>query len=246
MTRVAPRAAAIGLSLAALACEAGTTPAQPTALNRGTTAREGTPGATSASHGGSVDANQPVFSFADLAHVGSSQLVRTPNGVNFNLRSTALTPGHAYTLWIVIFNEPGQCGEPSERSLCGPSDVVNDAAKPDMMYAAGGVAGNAGTGNFAGRRSVDDRSGSLNAPVGMPAYGLLDPRGAEFHLVVHDHGPKLPEFMPDMIQTVAGGCPEAGIPAPGVPSPFNDYTGPEYGRRGPNTCMSVQFAVHTP
>jgi hypothetical protein len=47
--------------------------------------------------------------------------------------------------------------------------------------------------------------------------------------------------MPDMIQSVDGGCFDAGIPEPGVDSPWNNYA---FGRRGPNTCHTIQIAVH--
>ncbi len=53
--------------------------------------------------------------------------------------------------------------------------------------------------------------------------------------MVHDHGPMIPTLLPDMIQTIDGGCTNAGV----VP-PWNDH---EYGRRGPNTCQSVQIAL---
>jgi len=78
--------------------------------------------------------------------VGSSRLVRTPNGITFHVSTTDLTPGHAYTLWFVAFNEPAHCAIPNE---CGPDDVVNAAAQPDMMHAAGRVVGGAGTATFA-------------------------------------------------------------------------------------------------
>ena len=48
--------------------------------------------------------------------------------------------------------------------------------------------------------------------------------------------------MPDMIQTIAGGCVNAGIGAP----VWDSYEGPEFGRRGPNTCMTIQAAFHKP
>lgn len=179
---------------------------------------------------------------------GQSKLTRTPNGVNYRVQTEGLEPGHAHTLWIVIFNNPDGClsGIPGVTS-CGPADVVNDAARPDMMWAAGNIVGGSGRTTLAGRRSVADQSRSANAPVGLPAYGLETPEGAEFHLVVHDHGPVLPSYMPDMIQSIDGGCTDAGVPAAGVPSPWNDYAGPPMGafaRRGPNTCASVQVALH--
>lgn len=203
----------------------------------------------------SRDAGVPVVTLPGLELVegASSDLVRTANGVNYRLSTLELEPGHAYTLWIVIFNSPDQCefgAPPGEGPLCGPPDVVNDAARPDMMYAGGNVVGGSGRATLSGRRAVGDASGSANGPVGLPAYGLENPFGAEFHLVVHHHGSKLPAFMPDMIQSIDGGCTDAGVPSAGAASPWNDYSGPAgvgaFGRRGPNTCASVQAAVHSP
>lgn len=228
MTRIALMTSGIALSLGAMACESTTTsaPARPTPLDGGTTAVQ--------------SPSTPVVRLTDFAEVGSSRLVRTPNGINFTLSTTDLATGHAYTLWVVVFNDPAQCAVPDE---CAPDDVVNDAAKPDLVWGAGTIAGGAGTATFAGRRSVGDTSGSANAPVGFPSYGLMDPFGAEVHLAVHDHGPKLAEFLPDMIKTLDGGCTDAGVPAAGVMSPWNAH---EFGRRGPNTCMTIQAAVHRP
>lgn len=227
---------ALGLALAG--CEqAAESPLQP----------EETP--LQASH--RADPPAPVLTFDGLDEVGTSHLVRTPNGINYNLSTSGLEPGHAYTLWFVVFNNTAGCvdGTPGF-SLCGPFDVVNDDARPDMMYAAGNIAGGSGQATFAGRRRAGDASGSANGPVALPAYGLEDPFGAEIHLVVHDHGPMIPEFLPDMIQSIDGGCFDAGVPAAGVASPWNDYDGPPgvgaYGRRGPNACGSVQFAIHSP
>ncbi len=185
-----------------------------------------------------------VLSFADLSVVGSSRLWRKNRGVSYVVRTGELEPGHAYTLWIVIFNNTDECLEGApDGPLCGPGDVVNDAARPDMMWAGGRIANHAGKATFAGTRRVGDSRGSINAPVGLPSYALENASGAEIQFVVHHHGLKLPEYMPDMIKTVDGGCTDAGIPEAGVPSPWNDH---EFGRRGPNTCGSVQFAVHSP
>jgi hypothetical protein len=177
----------------------------------------------------------------------SASIVRTKNGVNFKVDTNSLMPGQAYTLWVVIFNEPGAC----PTSPCSPFDLFNADAKPDMLYGAGVIASGSGSATLAGRTQVGDVSNSVQAPVGLFSNGLIDPHGAEFHLVVHHHGPMIPEFMPDMIQSLAGGCTDAGIPAQGAPSPWNDYAlsaayGGEFGRLGPNACASVQFSVLAP
>jgi hypothetical protein len=182
-----------------------------------------------------------------LIEGASASLVRTPNGVNFRFVTNSLEAGHAYTLWVVIFNEPASCGT----APCTPPDLFNAAAKPDMLYGTGLVVGGSGKATFTGRTEVGDASGSVQAPAGLLSNGLIDPYSAEFHFVVHHHGPMIPAFMPDMIQTLAGGCQDSGIPETGAPSPWNDYAGSpdyagEYGELGPNECLSVQFSILTP
>jgi len=196
--------------------------------------------------GAVAPAEAPVYRFSDGGMAGSSTVVRGPSGVSFRLATTGLEPGYAYTLWVVVFNNPSACTAPTPFSRCSDPDVGNPAAMPDVLYGIGHVVGGSGTVTLAGHRRVGDGSGSISAPIGLPAFGLVDPEGAEILLVVHEHGPLLPAYLPDQIQTVGGGCTDAGIPAPGVASPFNAYTGPEYGRRGPNTCRSIQFSFHTP
>jgi hypothetical protein len=196
----------------------------------------------------------PVYTFPGgpdqmLIEGASAHVVRTRNGVNFRVNTNSLMPGHAYTLWVVIFNEPDKCLTAPD--TCTPADLFHPGAKPDMLYGAGVIAGGSGTATLAGRTRVGDVSGSVQAPAGLLSYGLIDPGGAEFHLVVHDHGPVIPEFMPDMIQSLAGGCTDAGIPAQGEPSPWNDYAlspeyGGEFGRLGPNACLSVQYSILRP
>ena len=193
----------------------------------------------------------PVYTLSaapSLIEGASAHVVRTPNGVNYRVSTNSLMPGHAYTLWVVIFNEPDRCDTPG---MCAPFDLFNADAKPDMVYGAGVVAGGSGMATLAGRTRVGDVSGSAQAPAGLFSYGLTNPLGAEFHMVVRDHGPVIPEFMPDMIHSLAGGCTDAGIPAPGADSPWNDYAlspqyGGEYGRLGPNLCIDQQFSLIRP
>lgn len=59
-------------------------------------------------------------------------------------------------------------------------------------------------------------------------------------LVVHDHGPFLPDLGATIATTYRGSCAEDGIPAP-----FPD-TAKADGEPGPNTCRLVQVAVFAP
>jgi hypothetical protein len=192
--------------------------------------------ATFARHTGraAVHSQSPVWTFATLAEVGSSRLVRNDNGVSFNLRTSMLERGTAATLWIVIFNSPENCvGD------CDEPDLFNPATNADVLYAAGHVIGGSGKATFAGSRRVADNSGSVFAALGLPAPGLVDARTAEIHLVVRTHGPKIRGMVSEMIRTFNGGCQH---PGPAFPDPLP----PELGAPGPNTCVDVQFAVHKP
>ena len=195
-----------------------------------------------ASAAGAVTSTSPVFTFPAIGpHDGVSRVTRTKNGANFRFTTNGLEPGHAYTLWVVIWNEPENCVDG-----CDGFDLFTEAALPDMLYGAGNVVGGSGQATFSGRISVGDASGSVQAPLGLAANGLMNPYDAEIHFIVKDHGPKLPAYMPDMIRTLAGGCADPGIPMAGVSSPWNDYDGPEYGERGPNPCEDILASVHQP
>lgn len=191
-----------------------------------------------------------LLTLPTLAEVrGRSTLIRSKNGVRFKIKTTGLTPGNAYTLWMIVFNNPAECTARGP-GLCDGADLFNPAAEPDMMWGDGKIAGNQETVVFNGHKRVGSNYGTVQAPVGLPSTGLLNPQGAEIWLAVHDHGPMNPEFMPDMIRSIDGGCFDAGTPVAGVDTPWNQ--GPEspqlpgYGQRGPNTCASVQIGFHVP
>ncbi|MGH2592273.1 MAG: hypothetical protein ACRDGG_02035, partial [Anaerolineae bacterium] len=74
-------------------------------------------------------------------------------------------------------------------------------------------------------------------PGGWFGNGFTNPRGAEIHLVLHDHGPMIPELVANQISTLRGGCTDASVPAAYPPIAKAD------GIPGPNTCRLVQFAV---
>jgi len=157
---------------------------------------------------------------------GSSRVTRNNNGVSATLHTSELVPGHAYTMWMVIFNEPAGCS-----GACGGDDLFNAAAVVDVVYVAGNVVGDAGTSTFSGRRSAGDNSGSVFAAVGLPAPGLIDPFAAEVHLVVRDHGEAIPGQVPAQINTFEGACT--------VESSFRLGD-------GSYPCLDVQFSVHLP
>jgi hypothetical protein len=159
----------------------------------------------------------------------SAKLVRDENGISYQINTNSLTPGNAYTLWLVVVNKPEECNT----SPCTAPDIIgNPATESQVRYAAGHVAGGSGQGTFAGSVKEGPLSGWL------PDRSLDDAMTAEVHLVINDHGPKLDEFMPGMIRTYRGGCSDAS-PFPPI---FPDAALAD-GEVGPNICRLFQSAV---
>jgi hypothetical protein len=176
-----------------------------------------------------------LYSFADLSQLdGQSVLVRNDNGVNVTVQAQDLTPGEAITLWWVFFNFPEHCTAPVPGlAQCSEADLFNEAVQASVMYATGHVIGGSGHGNYGSYRSVGDTSGDV---FGGP--GLLNPLGAEIHMVLRTHGPTIPGLVNEQINTFNGGCQP--------PEWWDGPTPPHWGAPGPNECVDLQFAVHLP
>lgn len=136
------------------------------------------------------------FSDGSVVPGSWSRLVTNNAGASMTLHTTELTPGHAVTIWWVIFNKPENCEHGEGPYRCGAGDLPpfggDDSAMTSVVYAAGHVMGQ-GNDNWAGHLSTGDTKGALWGP------GLVDPLSADVHLIVHDHGQALPEMTDDMI-----------------------------------------------
>lgn len=157
-----------------------------------------------------------------------AELVRRSDGVSFHINTHHLRAGHAYTVWFVVLNNPDAC----LATPCSAVDILQRAeTDAQVTYGAGHVIGGSGRAGFAGAF----RSGPIEG--WLAGGGLHDPRGAEIQLVINDHGPKLPAFMPGMISTYRAGCTDASLPGIFPPSAKAD------GQPGPNACQLYQMAV---
>jgi len=141
-------------------------------------------GAETALAAGSESGTSPVFAIgpghtfiADIPGA-SSTLVRTPDGISVTLQTTGLPAGNAVTVWALVFNDPGACGAGGCGEMNG--DLSVPAVHGSVFHVTGHIVGDNGT--FAGRVSVGDAAGAFFGP------GLLNPYGAEIHLIVRDHG----------------------------------------------------------
>ncbi|MGH7820229.1 MAG: hypothetical protein ACREQ9_10680 [Candidatus Binatia bacterium] len=190
--------------------------------------------------GTAIAGGPPQKCSADLSWHGQSgnsgevagseaHLMTKMDGAWFMLHTSELKPGHAYTVWWVIINEPSACAS----SPCASSDVLfnTGAVEAEVGYAAGHVVGESGDASFSAYLPTGD------VPGGWFGNAFTNPLGAEIHLVLNDHGPKLPGYMPDMIRTYRGGCTDQSLP-PAFPA-----TAKADGRPGPNTCRLYQVAI---
>lgn len=108
----------------------------------------------------------------------SSTLVRTSNGISVSVRTSGLLERHAITVWALIFNNPNAC-------LAGCNESAGDLNVPEVQGAVFHVTGHvvsAGESSFGGRVNVGDAAITFRGP------GLLDPYGAQIHLIIRDHG----------------------------------------------------------
>lgn len=160
-----------------------------------------------------------------------AQLQVTPDGAAMHLASKDLTPGNAVTIWFVAVQNPELC----EKNPCSPFEAMG---KPEMNT----VAVNGG-----GTVVAEDGTVEVSAylPVGMAETNLFEteftePETSEYHLVIHDHGPLIPELAADMLSSFRGGCTLESVPPHYPESAKSDGAG------GPNTCVSRQVALFVP
>ena len=177
-------------------------------------------------------AQQAGFGRSGLVDGASASLLRNANGVSFRVSTNSLTPGNAYTLWLVVVNNPMACAGFAMGLPCTGPELFNPATEAQVLFAAGNVAGGSGHGTFAGSIKEGMISGW------NPDRLFDDAMGVEVHLVINDHGPMLPDHMPGMIHTYRGGCSNAS-PFP----PFFPATALADGEPGPNTCRLYQAAI---
>jgi hypothetical protein len=120
-----------------------------------------------------------VYWFADGSDAGgTSNLTRTDGMVLAVVEAEGLTPGNAYTLWWVVFNDPGDCSAPG----CGEDDIFTEAgdfnwdqieaAEIGIGNASGNIAKADGSIEFGARLAQNDDSGAHQ--VALPAGGSGD------------------------------------------------------------------------
>lgn len=163
---------------------------------------------------------------------GTRALLETsPSGASMHLVSKDLTPGNAVTIWFVALQNPHLC----KKNPCSPGEAMGMSEMDTVAVNGGGTVVPAD-----GTIEV-----SAHLPAGIVPTNLFDtqfsaPETAEYHLVIHDHGPMIPELASDMLSSFRGGCTLESVP------PHYPDTARSDGEGGPNTCVSRQVALFVP
>ena len=179
--------------------------------------------------GGSV-VNMEVFGLGDPV-LGVSTLMRYDDAVDMTISTTGLEPGHAYSVWWVIFNNPDACSDecgtddfPEGAPMAQPGlEPPDPAVKASVLWATGLVVPSDGAADFRARLEVGNPPGAVDF-----GPGLVDPMNAEIHLPVRSHGRAMLGQVAEQISTVNGLC-ELTKPDPGS-----------------SECLNVQYVTHLP
>jgi hypothetical protein len=135
---------------------------------------------------------RPVIAFGgpDGIEPGSdahATLKRGADGAKFNIHTSNLIPGDAYTVWWVIWNAPENC-----ENGCGEDDVGRPGTGSSAFWATGKVIPDStnGVANFQAKLDAGP-----DGPLGevLVPGGLTNVAGAEIHLVIQGHGQATPE-----------------------------------------------------
>ena len=127
---------------------------------------------------------------------GSSiDLTATADSAAIRVKTSGLVPGNVYTLWVFSFSNPGNCLVDG----CGTDDAAErpDAVGFKVQQIAGHVTGQSGNVNLAGSISVENA------------------QGAEYHVVVAEHGALDPANMPFAIKSPGPGAQIGFLGLPG-------------------------------
>ena len=163
---------------------------------------------------------------------GTRALLETgPSGASMHLTSKNLTPGNAVTIWFVALQNPHLC----KKNPCTPVEAMGMTEMDTVAVNGGGTIVPAD-----GRIEVSAHLPAGDVPTNLFDTEFVSPESAEYHLVIHDHGPLIPELAADMLSSFRGGCTLESVP------PHYPDTARSDGAGGPNTCVSRQVALFVP
>ncbi|MDX1710297.1 MAG: hypothetical protein R3316_04085 [Rhodovibrionaceae bacterium] len=155
---------------------------------------------------GPIDCDITILN--DCEDFGEARLLRTESGLVLNIAVDGLRKGHVFTVWWIVFNNPGACSAPG----CGADDLGDPDVNATVIWATGFATTRSGIGK--GRTTAAHVTAVLNEgdlppePFGLPGDddGLEDATVAEIHAVIRSHGPTRKRLVNEQMTTFGGGC----------------------------------------
>ena len=152
-------------------------------------------------------------------YVGAAWLVRSENEIEGRIMAKVSTAGDAYTVWVILFNDPANCLDMG----CGEDDIVAGRGHASVFYGTSAISGPDGGLDRNGKPSgggvvnlnFEVQGGDLPNDLfvlvpgdiitvgGPPGLAEGNGFGVEVHLVVDRH-PPVPDgmsWMPDLTTT---------------------------------------------
>ncbi len=181
-----------------------------------------------------ADSDVTIYTFANtpaarVATAGTATLVRDGDLFRINVYAQELVAGHAYTLIVMNFNNPGACSFATFPTCDFVTDSAglggNPAITPTIAFLTGGRADANGAAHFTGK--LEKGAVGLSGRQVIEGTGAYNMAGAQVQVLIRDMG-------------VAGG---------GNVDPFQQVTDIYAGctgNGGTNSCNPVQIVTFTP
>lgn len=166
----------------------------------------------------------------DTVDGSSGRAVVTNSRAQIKVKANGLEPGHAYTMWVVYFNDQTLCVEG-----CNGADLGTGGG---VVYGTGRIASHNGSATFRANLRTGDGADAVGEtpppPFAFAPYAAGESN--EFHIVIRSHGPLIWGEIWDQLTTFGGGCTDEVGPAPEQPG---DFPVP----LAPGECGDVQLYV---
>jgi hypothetical protein len=165
----------------------------------------------------------------DLVEGSSGQAAVRHNGAQIKVKARGLEPGHAYTMWVVYFNDSTLCVDG-----CNGADL--GVAGGGVIWGAGRIGGGNGQATFVANLQTGDGADHVGDTPPPPFAFAPYEAGAnnEFHIVIRSHGPRIPGEVHDQLTTFGGGC-ETNV------GPFPEQIGDFPVPAAPGECGDIQL-----
>ena len=154
---------------------------------------------------------------------GSSLIIRGDDGIELKYVAAGLPVGHVVSLRAEIFNHPEKCTHGERGSRCGAADLGDAAVDGSVVYLSS---------VWARQRAaipMDVKVAKGDGARAVLGGGLTNPRGADVHVVLMDHGAPAAGQYAQLVGTLGGGCKSPPYAA---------------GTAGSLDCADLQYANH--